>query len=426
MERMEFNGLRVHFIGIGGVSMQALGQIIETWGAIVTGSDSNIGKGHVTSNIHKNIDLVVMNGAISDDNVELERAKQLGIKIIDRSDLLAEIESRYKHRIAVAGTHGKSTTTAMIGAILCQGGKNPTVHNGARPNLILGGMEFFVTEACEFKRSFLKLQPTVAVITNIDADHMDCYRDLAEIETAFNTFARSAQTIIQHDGEIDSHEYKPGYFAFSIEKTPAAVGVTPFSKGGNLQNEIRICLAVPGKHNVMNAMLAVKVGLYFGISLADIKTALENFTGVERRFQKISDTVLVDSDGQRTAYEAITQVIADYAHHPTEIKTTVDTANAIFGERQYLVVFQPHTFTRTIAFFDDFVDVLKAADVVMYKTFSAREKPINGGKASDLARELGVRYFATKNALQRHIAKISPKYKAVILTGAGDINKVLE
>ena len=375
--------------------MEALGRLIALEGAVVTGSDSNIGRGHRSENIHKDIDLVVMNGAIADDNVEYLRAKELGLKIIDRSDLLSHVESSYTHRIAIAGTHGKSTTTAMIGAVLQKGGLDPTVHNGARPNLVVGGKDFFVTEACEFKRSFLKLNPTVAVITNIDADHMDCYRDLDEIRAAFDKFSEKAGTIITSEDNIKCMEYTPGYFSFKVSRT-----------------EIR--LAVPGRHNVTNAMLAVRVGMHFGVRLKDIKHALENFSGVERRFQATGML------GEKT------RVIVDYAHHPAEIQTTIDTANRIFGHKKYLIVFQPHTFTRTVALFDDFVRVLKSADCVLYKTFSARERAIKGGTAGDLAREVGCQYFSTKQALCDFINQTRADYDAVILTGAGDINKVLD
>jgi UDP-N-acetylmuramate--alanine ligase len=170
---VDFKGRKIHFIGIGGVSMEALARLCEIDGAVISGSDSAIG-GHDANNIHKDIDLVIINGAIADDNPETLRARELGIPIMTRGELLGHIEGGYKNRIAICGSHGKSTTTAMVGAVLSAGGLNPTVHSGARPNLTVGGKDFFVTEACEFKRSFLHLNPTVVVMTNIDADHLDC------------------------------------------------------------------------------------------------------------------------------------------------------------------------------------------------------------------------------------------------------------
>ena len=207
---MDFAGKRIHFVGCAGVSMSGLMKLVQSAGATVSGSDTSLG-GHHARNITKDIDLVVINGAIADNNPELRRAQKLGLHIMGREELLAEIESGYENRIAVAGTHGKSTTTAMIAAIFTAAGFNPTVHNGVpavrgatgrgapleRPqNLIIGGKKYFITEACEFKRSFLKLNPTVAVITNIDFDHADCYRDLDDVKAAFKEFAAKAGTVI--------------------------------------------------------------------------------------------------------------------------------------------------------------------------------------------------------------------------------------
>jgi len=370
--------------------MEALSRLVAIQGAIISGSDAGIAPGHVAGNVHKGIDMIVVNGAIADDNVEVVRARELGIAIIDRAELLAEIESQYKNRIAIAGTHGKSTTTAMIGAVLVAGGLNPTVHNGARPNLILGGKDFFVTEACEFKRSFLKLNPTVAVVTNIEYDHVDCYKSLKDVQRAFDKFTAKAGTVIRNRGRIWSFAHSRGKYGFLV--------------GG-----VRILLNVPGKHNVQNAALAVKVGLHFGIDIETIKRALEAFNGIERRFQQIGEGV-----------------ITDYAHHPAEIETTIKTATDIYGEGKFLIVFQPHTFSRTIALFDDFVRVLRQCDCVMYKTYSAREKSMDGGTAADLATAVGVRHFSNKVGLKNYLAKVSGNYRAIILTGAGDINRALD
>ena len=361
--------------------MSALARLAELDGARVSGSDANHPPGHRCENIHSGIDLVIINGAIADDNPELLRARELGIEIMGRETLLAHIERRYTNRIAVAGSHGKSTTTAMIGQVLSFGGLNPTVHNGAHPNLMIGGRDYFVTEACEFKRSFLELAPTVAVITNVDFDHVDCYRDFDDIKAAFDTFGSRAQTVFW-GSEIDSAQ---------------------------LMNGIK--LKVPGKHNIENAALAVTVGKHFGIPRDTIKAALENFTGIRRRFEKvgaINDCIIID----------------DYAHHPTEIAATIETAESIYGANRFLVVFQPHTFTRTKALFHDFVHSLGRANCVLYKTFSAREKPIQGGTAHDLARALGCRYFASPEALKRYLGRVAAKYDAIIMMGAGDLDKI--
>jgi len=500
---MEFKHKRVHFIGIGGISMSALAKLVELDGAIISGSDI---KTHDAKNIYSEIDLVVINGAIADDNPELLRAKELNLQIIDRGKLLALIEARYTNRIAIAGTHGKSTVTAMVGTVLCAGGLNPTVHSGAETTqspsngtdgvisiggLTLGGTEFFVTEACEFKQSFLHLSPTIAVITNIDADHLDCYHDFNDLVACFARFANSARDAVFF-GEMcccelcpvtPCNEYAPAKYSFTVEGT-----------------EIR--LGVVGKHNVSNAVLAVKVGRHFGIPMPVIKDALENFKGVSRRFQKIS-SLKSDPKTQtcnlnprkpqrpplktppkahtnpnakaaptpvfRTPNPAVStsdfdpkhaaptpnfrsnpavstakscDIIVDYAHHPTEIETTIATATSLYGKGNFLIVFQPHTYTRTKLLFAEFTRVLCKCDYVLYKTFSAREKPIKGGTARDLARAVskelqgkkthktkgisGVRYFAGAETLRHFLTRAASKYDAIILTGAGDINRFAE
>ena len=390
-------GKRVHFIGLGGVSMSALARLLEINDkAIISGSDANV-LGHSAKNISREIDLVIINGAISDDNPELLKAQQLNIPILTRAELLAYIESKYINKIAVAGSHGKSTTTAMIGAVLAAGGLNPTVHNGAMPNLLVGGKGYFVTEACEFKRSFLLLKPTVGVITNIDIDHMDCYNNLEEIQEAFNSFASNSKVVLRCDElckEVsDIEEYSRGKYSFKLLDTTIKLGVV-------------------GRHNIHNACAAAHVGLHFGIDIKVIATALENFSGISRRFEFMRKLGECD-------------LITDYAHHPVELETTISTANDLYGEDNYLIVFQPHTYTRTIALFDDFIRVLKGANSVLYKTFSAREKPKKGGSARDLALASGKKYFHEKQLLSNYIDNISKNYRAIILTGAGDVNTVI-
>lgn len=370
--------------------MSALAAILHSRGHIISGSDLveneqtqnlralgvKIYIGHRKSNsIHA--DLIVVNGAISDNNPELK----VGIPTITREHLLAEIESTYPIRIAVAGAHGKSTTTAMIANILVTAGLDPTVHNGAvmhingkASNNILGGDKIFLTEACEFKRSFLTLNPTIAVITNIDYDHVDCFKDVGEVKESFDKFAAKAQTVIR------------------TEETPA----------------IDFELKVPGSHNLENARVAAQVGRVLGVSEHIIRTALENFCGIDRRFQKVG---VIDS----------CDIISDYAHHPTEIAATIKTAQTIYS--RYLLVFQPHTYTRTMVLFDDFVKILQDCDCVLYKTYAARELPIIGGRASDIARVIGAKYFATPTMLNRFLEKVAHKYDAVILTGAGNVQE---
>ena len=362
--------------------MSALAAILHARGHTISGSDLvrneqtamlealgiKVYIGHRKSN-SKHADVIVINGAIWEDNSELSN----NIPVVTREELLAEISNDYPVRIAVAGTHGKSTTTAMISDILVGAGLDPTVHNGAvmqpiNSNFIIGGNQVFLTEACEFKRSFLTLCPTIAVITNIDYDHVDCFKDLDAVKISFAEFAKKAGTVIR------------------TEDCPP----------------IDFTLQVPGAHNRENARTAAQVGRVLGVKECVIKKALENFQGVDRRFQRIGGNV-----------------ISDYAHHPVELVATIETAKSIY--QKPLVIFQPHTYTRTLALFDDFVKALSSCDCVLYKTYAARELPIVGGRAKDLAAKLGVKYIATPTTLNNFIKKVSNQYDAIILAGAGDM-----
>ena len=418
---------KIHFVGIGGISMSALAVLMYDRGHIISGSDlvpneqtqmlEDIGvKIHIGHRKQNSVgaDLVVINGAIADDNPELCN----GTKVITREQLLAEIESEYSIRIAVAGTHGKSTTTAMIAAILIQANLDPTVHNGAvmcinghKSNFIIGNGKIFLTEACEFKRSFLTLNPTIAVITNIDFDHVDCFADLDDTKQAFNQFASKANTVIK------------------TEHCPP----------------INFKLSVPGAHNRENARAAAQVGRALGIDERTIRIALENFCGIDRRFQKIA----VIAEGKQSVIQRSVatknlrlpqscqkapeiprtrmseglgmtcHIISDYAHHPAELDVTIATAKSIYN--RFLVIFQPHTYTRTVTLFDDFIKVLSTCECVLYKTYAARELPIIGGRAQDLATALGTKYIATPRTLNNFIKKVAHDYDAIILTGAGDM-----
>ena len=355
---------------------------------------------------------VIINGAIDDKNPELKEAIRRNLQIVDRAQLLAEIASGYKHVIAVAGTHGKSTTTAMIGAIFREAGLNPTIHNGAVANphcgalqssnnlsLALGEGEFFITEACEFRRSFLSLRPTVAVITNTNPDHMDCYNDFEDLKNTFAQFANQSGKVFY------SNQLKP------TEIVEYARAKYQFTFDG-----VQISLSTYGLHNVLNASSAVAVALHFGIDGDIIKTALENFSGIQRRFELLTKTDNLE-------------VISDYAHHPAEIATTIKTAASLY--KSFLIIFQPHTYTRTKSLFDEFVETLTPVDVIFFKTYSARENIMLGARAKDIAHAASKPYFSTKRALTRFIEqyveyrkKIKQPLSAIIFTGAGDIDNL--
>ena len=430
--------MRYFFVGIGGVSMSALAKLLKQQGKQVAGSDaaasvntkelSDLGIpvfiGHSANNL-KNIEVryLVINGAISDDNPELVYAQKNGIKIIYREVLLAQIARKYHHLIAVAGCHGKSSTTAMIGNIFKCGGRYPTVHNGVQDNLHIGSREWFITEACEFRKSFLKLKPYIAVVTNVDADHLDCYRDLDEIKDCFAQYASQSEILIKSATDPNSlHLYgKKQTVTFGIHTGDVHTkNLRHLHNGGYSFNLVinsyvfgtiyqipSFKIHVPGLHNVLNALAAITSALVCQIDLGSIARALAQYKGIARRFQcfaKIGNT----------------PVILDYAHHPREILTTIQTAQNLY--KKYLLVFQPHTYTRTLSLWNDFVQVLKnVPHLVLYKTYAARGKSIVGGRALDLSRNLKSKYIANPDKLAEYLHQQSSHYDAIILCGAGDV-----
>ena len=380
--------------------------------------------GHSAANLqHEPVQYLVINGAIADDNPELLYAKQNGIKIIYRETLLAQIARRYRQVIAVAGCHGKSSTTAMIGAIFKQGGRLPTVHNGVQDNLQIGDKQWFITEACEFRKSFLKLKPRITVVTNVDADHLDCYQDLAEIKDCFATFAAQSDILIKNAADPNSVHLRGKLRTVTFGVTVGDVhakNLCPLADGGYSFEVVvnpqifgtvfqlpHFVVHAPGLHNVANALAAITCALVCQIDLSSIARAIAQYRGIARRFQRFCKL-------------GSTPVILDYAHHPREILTTVQTAQNMYPK--FLLVFQPHTYTRTISLWDDFVKVLgQVPNLVMYKTFAARGKTIVGGRALDLSRRLKVKYIANTQTLANYLRDKAPQFDAIILCGAGDV-----
>lgn len=430
--------MRYFFVGIGGVSMSALAKLLWQQGKQVAGSDavesSNtktlkamgipVYIGHSVKNLEQQpVNYLVINGAIVDDNPEVLYAQKHGIKIIYREVLLAQITRRYQNLIAVAGCHGKSSTTAIIGGIFQQAGLYPTIHNGVQDNLHIGTKKWFITEACEFRKSFLKLKPYIAVVTNVDADHLDCYRDLEEIKDCFAQYARQSQILIKHAADVNSlhlqgkertitfglnvgdvHTKKlrrlsSGGYSFELVINPQVFGAVyqvPIFK-----------MYVPGLHNVLNALAAITSALVCKIDLSSIARALALYKGIARRFQQFAKI-------------NHTPVILDYAHHPRELLTTIQTAQNLYTK--YLLIFQPHTYTRTLSLWDDFVKVLQGVpNLVLYKTYAARGKSIIGGRALDLSRALKAKYIAKPEKLAAYLQEQAARYDAVILCGAGDV-----
>src|ERR1043165_273305 len=392
---------RVHFVGIGGIGMSGIAEVLLNLGYKVSGSDlkastithrlAGLGamtfEGQRTQNV-AGAEVVVTSSAITTDNPEVAEARRLHIPVIQRAEMLAEL-MRLKYGIAIAGMHGKTTTTSMVAAVLAAGGLDPTVVVGGRvdamgSNARLGKSQYLVAEADESDRSFLKLSPILAVVTNIDREHMDCYRDMADVEQAFLDFIDRVpfygMAVLCHDDErlrimlrrlarrattYGLHEDADFRVGGARGRCTGAKHYAHFSveyRGKSLGD---FHLRVPGNHNVLNATAAVAVGVGLDIEPERIREALENFRGVDRRFQLRGRAAEVS-------------VIDDYGHHPTEIRATLAAARQC-GFKRVHVVFQPHRFTRTRDLLEQFGAAFNDADTVsVLDIYAASEAPIPG------------------------------------------------
>lgn len=404
--------MKIHFVGISGVSMQALASFASSRGHTVTGSDSLI-DGHNPKNV-EDADLVVYTCAVPPDNCELLRAKELKIPIVERAVYLGEIAATYGNVIAIAGCHGKSTTTAMTGAALCR--RLPTVHVGVSGGSAVGSDKFFVTEACEYKSNFLHLTPDVGVVLNVGYDHPDYYQTEEQLINAYKRFcAKSKTVIVNGDDEIcTSLCDNPVTFGMGENCDYRAVdiknenGYRSFRLVGRKQAHVRLSIA--GAHNVYNALATIAAADVCGIKLAEVLPNIAKFTGIPRRFER-----------KGVAFNK--SVFTDYAHHPAEIAATIKTAKEIFPS--VAVVFQPHTYTRTQSLMDEFAASLSLADtVILAPIFSAREAPIEGVTSHALCRKIVEQKekaycFDTFAEIVEHTKSV--RAGAVIFMGAGDI-----
>ena len=446
-----FSSIRkLHFVGIGGIGMSGIAEILSAEGFAVTGSDRAASEntdrlkslgisvliGHDASNLAPDVDALVYSSAVGSDNPEVAEAHRRKIPVIRRAEMLAEV-MRLKYGIGIAGTHGKTTTTSMVSLVLMEGGIDPTVIVGGRlrglagSNARLGRGEFIVVEADEFDRSFLSITPTIAVLTTLETDHLDCYRDLDDIKSAFIQFA----------GKVPFY----GFVVLCLDE-PALQDIMPKIKkkivtyGLNGQADLQavdivhrlnltrftvlrdgkelgeIELQIPGDHNVQNALAATAVGLELHVPFSKVKTGIEKFTGVFRRWE-----VKAELDG-------IT-VIDDYAHHPTEIRATLAGAKAGW-RRRTVCVFQPHLYSRTRDFYDEFGRAFFNADVlIVTDVYPAREEPIQGVTGeliANAAKEFGhkqVHYVPEKKDVPDYLMTITRPGDMVITMGAGDIWK---
>ena len=433
----------IHFMGIGGAGMSALAELLRRRGVNVSGCDIapegaadlarhgiTIRAGHDAAHID-GVRAVVVTSAVPTDHPELARAREAGIPVIRRAEALGEAVAG-DVLIAVAGTHGKTTTTVMTTEALAAAGASPTGLAGGRVaawqgNLRAGSNSLFVVEADEYDRSFLALSPTVAVITNVEADHLDIYADLADIRRAFEQFLAPARTVIlcADDREAATLRVPEGRdtMSYGIANPAARLSAHEImSVEGRLRFLVRLdgsdlgelALRVPGVHNVRNALAAVAGGMSMGHSLEAMRGGLEAFEGVERRFQRLG------------AVRGV-QVVDDYAHHPTEIIATLDAARAAFPGRRLIAAFQPHLFTRTRDFADAFGEALARADLVfLTEIYPAREKPLPGvtsALVADALRKVGrnPEWSGERSALADALAATARDGDVVLTLGAGDI-----
>lgn len=454
MFQINFNKpIHIHFIGIGGISMSGLAEILIEEGFTISGSDNKesgltqslaahgarIDYGQKAENIRPGIDLVVYTAAIKEDNPEWRAAREAGLPMLTRAELLGQIMDNYKDSIAVAGTHGKTTTTSMISQILLEAKSDPTISVGGvlssiGGNIRVGSSEIFLSEACEYTNSFLNFRPKYSIILNIEAEHLDFFKDLADIRNSFHSFASNTlpdgATIINRE-IADYQEITAGlpqkvitfgfssgsdYYAADISyNEKACASFTVFHDGMPL---MKASLGVPGRHNISNALSAIALATELDLPKEAICSGLSKFTGADRRFQK------------KGTIDGVT-IIDDYAHHPTEIRATLDAAQN-YPHKRLIVVFQPHTYSRTKAFLDDFAEVLSVADiVVLADIYAAREKNTLGVSSKDILTQLKERgcesyYFPSFEEIEKFLLKKCVNGDLLITMGAGNVVEIGE
>lgn len=445
----------VHCIGIGGIGLSAIAEIFLEKGLWVSGSDLKPGEitdklknmgalifsEHAEGNI-RGADLVVYSSAVSPDNPELAAALRNGIPIMTRAQVLGSLMREFSQSIAVSGTHGKTTTTSMISLILEDAGFDPTILIGGnlaaiKGNVKIGKGDFLVTEACEYMDSFLSLYPKYKIIMNIDSDHLDYFKDIEHIVSSFDKFAR----LEPGDGTVIAYSANPFVssiianldcrvitFGLNAQSDYCAENIQ-FNSSGMPSFEVHfkgeklgfLQLAVPGEHNIINALAAVACCRDIGVQIDQIISTLENFTGTERRF----DIIGVTGSGLC--------IIDDYAHHPTEIKATLAAAVNL-PHKNLWCLFQPHTYTRTMALFDEFAQAFQQADkVILAEIYAAREKNIHKISSKELAVEIkrtnpdkDVYFFESFDEIANFVTNNAEPGDLIITMGAGDIYKVAE
>ena len=434
-------GRRAHLPGIGGVSMAPLAEVLHGAGMVITGSDMResaavehlrslgitVHIGHRAENLGQ-AELVIRTAAVHDDNPEIAAAHAAGVPVFERAQAWGAIMRGYKHALCISGTHGKTTTTSMCTHIIMAAGLDPTVMIGGTLPLLgaghrVGKGDTIILESCEYCNSFLSFFPTVAVILNIEADHLDFFKDLEDVEKSFRAFAdlvpEGGRIIANRDDENTMRtlagEERPVTTFGLAEGDVHAAGLT-WEKGLPAFDVIyrgevyaHVSLSVPGLHNVKNALAAAASAIALGVPGEAVSKGLAQFRGAGRRFE------------HKGTYNGA-QVYDDYAHHPGELKALLDTARTL-GYDRVICAFQPHTYTRTAALFDDFADVLKKPDVTLLaEIFAARETNDIGISSKDLADQIpGARYCATLPEVTDALRALARPGDLILTVGAGDI-----
>lgn len=447
---------KVHFVGIGGVGMSGIAEVMNTIGYQVSGSDLSEGavtekltaagikvfKGHAAENV-RDVDVVVTSSAIPADNPEIRVARARMIPVVPRAEMLAEL-MRFSNGIAVAGTHGKTTTTSLIASILAEGGLDPTYViggklNSSASNAKLGSGQYLVAEADESDASFLYLQPMLAVVTNVDADHLSTYGgDFNRLRNAFVEFLHHlpfyGMAIVCVD-DVNARKLLPKItrpvIRYGIEQD-ADICASNISTSG-LQSSfdvmlhdsnitMNITLNLPGRHNILNALAAIAVAYELGVDIEAIKNALRNFAGIGRRMQRYGDINIVGG--------SIT-LVDDYGHHPTEVAATLQAVRSGWPERRLVVVFQPHRYSRTHDLFDDFTAVLADVDVLLVtEVYAAGEEPVTGADARSLCAAIRQRgkvnpiFVEDIDEVDRELVSVMRDGDVLLTLGAGSIGRV--
>ncbi len=447
----DFN--KIHFIGIGGISMSSLAEILLQKGKSISGSDGvqsavtdslvekgiNVVIGQKAENITEDIDLVVYTAAVKEDNPELIAARKSSAAVIDRAELVGMLMLEYKHPISIAGTHGKTTTSSLVTEILLSAGVEPTVSIGGMlpsigGNYKVGSDDYFVLESCEYCDSFLKFNPHSAIILNVDKDHIDYFKNLDNIYKSFNKFAmrvpedgfivinneipRLSEVLdgIKCPYETYGRDNSADWYAENISYDSMGHGsYTVMHKGNKIAD---VSLSIPGEHNVYNSLSAFAVVYRYGINVDDIVKGIRNYHGTDRRFQ------------YKGSFNGV-EVIDDYAHHPTEIAATINSARAN-DIGNLCIVFQPHTYSRTYELLDEFANVLSKADmVVLVDIYASREKDTGLVSSKDLAEKIverggNVEYCGTFENAEKYVLDNCNPQDMLITMGAGDIVKLGE